>query len=52
MDLQLVSPEEIASREVELGCDGWTSFRASSCSAVNSGATDIVVVTLPKHGRS
>ena len=26
-----VSPEEIMSREVELGCESWTSF-ASSCS--------------------
>ena len=30
LDLQ-VSPEEITSREVELGCKSWTSF-ASSCS--------------------
>ena len=30
-DLQ-VSPEEIMSREVELGCESWTSF-ASSCHA-------------------
>ena len=27
-----VSPEEIRSREVELGCESWTSF-ASSCSS-------------------
>ena len=27
-----VSPEEIMSREVELGCENWTSF-ASSCSS-------------------
>ena len=40
-----VSPEEIMSREVELGCESWTSF-ASSCS-LNSNATDIVLVTLP-----
>ena len=26
-----VSPEEIMSREVELGCESWTSF-ASGCS--------------------
>ena len=26
-----VSPEEIKSREVELGCESWTSFFASSC---------------------
>ena len=31
LDLQ-VSPEEIMSREVELGCESWTSF-ASSCSS-------------------
>ena len=31
LDLQ-VSPEEIMSREVELGCGSWTSF-ASSCSS-------------------
>ena len=49
LDLQ-VSPEEIMSREVELGCESWTSF-ASSCFElfVNSNATDIVFVTLPKH---
>ena len=38
-----VSPEEIMSRDVELGCESWTSF-ASGCS---STATDIVLVTLP-----
>jgi len=43
LDLQ-VSPEEIMSREVELGCESLTSF------ASNSNATDIVLVTLPKHG--
>ena len=31
LDLQ-VSPEEIMSREMELGCERWTSF-ASSCSS-------------------
>ena len=31
LDLQ-VSPEEIKSREVERGCESWTSF-ASSCSS-------------------
>ena len=31
LDLQ-VSPEEIMSREVELGCESWTSF-ASGCSS-------------------
>ena len=34
LDLQ-VSPEEIVSREVELGCESWTSF-ASSCSSCSS----------------
>ena len=34
LDLQ-VSPEEIMSREVELGCESWTSF-ASSCSSCSS----------------
>ena len=29
MDLQ-VSPEKITTREVELGCESWTSF-VSSC---------------------
>ena len=27
-----VSPEEVMSREVELGCESWTSF-ASGCSS-------------------
>ena len=40
-----VSPKEIMSREVELGCESWTSF-ASSCSSVQRSATDIVFVTL------
>ena len=40
-----VSPEEIMSREVALGCESWTFFR-SSC-FLNSGATDVVLVTLP-----
>ena len=31
LDLQ-VSPEETMSKEVELGCESWTSF-ASSCSS-------------------
>ena len=39
-----VSPEEIMSREVELGCESWTSF-ASGCLFLNSSATDIVFVT-------
>ena len=46
LDLQ-VSPEEIMSREVELGCD-FFRFELSKL-FVNSGATDIVFVTLPKH---
>ena len=36
LDLQ-VSPEEIMSREVELGCKSWTSL-ASSCSSCSSTA--------------
>ena len=43
-----VSPEEIRSREVELGCESWTSFELSKL-FVNSSATDIVFVTLSKH---
>ena len=39
-----VSPEEIMSREVELGCESWTSFDSGWSS------TDIVLVILPKHG--
>ena len=39
-----VSPEEIMSRELELGCDSWTSF-ASGCSS--TAVRDIVFVTLP-----
>ena len=31
LDLQ-ISPEEIMSREVELGCESWTSFASSCCS--------------------
>ena len=34
LDLQ-VSPEEIRNREVELGCESWTSF-ASCCSSCSS----------------
>ena len=41
-----VSPEEIMSREVELGCESWTSF--ASGLFLDSGATDIVLVTLPQ----
>ena len=36
LDLQ-VSPEEIMSREVELGCESWTSF-ALSCPSCSSTA--------------
>ena len=36
LDLQL-SPEEIMSRELELGCESWTSF-ASSCPSCSSTA--------------
>ena len=32
LDLQ-VSPEEIMSREMELGCESWTSFASRSCSS-------------------
>ena len=43
-----VSPEGIMSREVELGCESWTSFLLQvHCYSMNSGATDIVLVTLP-----
>ena len=49
LDLQ-VSPEEIMSREVELGCESWDFFRFElSKLFVNSSATDIVLVTLSKH---
>ena len=37
LDLQ-VSPEEIMSMEVELGCESWTSF-ASSCSSTEMQRT-------------
>ena len=47
LDLQ-VSPEENMSREGELGCESWTSFVSELF--LNSGATDTVFVTLPKHG--
>ena len=36
LDLQ-VSPQEIMSRELELGCESWTSF-GSSCSSCSSTA--------------
>ena len=45
MDPQ-VSPEEIMSREVEMGCESWTSF-ASGCSST-AVQTDIVLVILPR----
>ena len=41
-----VSPEEIMSREVELGCESWTSF-TSGCSSTAVQPTGIVLVTLP-----
>ena len=47
LDLQ-VSPEEIVSREVELGCGKLDFFRFELF--LNSSATDIALVTLPKHG--
>ena len=47
LDLQ-VSPEEIMIREVELGCEFLDFFRFELF--LNSSATDIVLVTLPKHG--
>ena len=40
-----VSPVEIKNREVELGCESWTFFCFKLL--LNSGATDIVFVTLP-----
>ena len=42
----VVSPEEIMSREVELDPQVSPGFRLF----LNSGAMDIVFVTLPKHG--
>ena len=42
-----VSAEEIVSREVELGCKSWTFVFALKLMLLNSGATDIVLVTLP-----
>ena len=33
-----VNPEEIMSREVELGCEGWVSF-ASGCSSTEMQRT-------------
>ena len=42
-----VSPEEIMSREVELGCESWTSF-ASVCSSTAVQRT--LSLRLPKHG--
>ena len=43
-----VSPEEIMSREVELGCESWTSF-ASGCSSTAVQRT-LSLVTLPVLG--
>ena len=39
-----VSPDEIISRDMELGCESWTSF-VSGCSS--TAVHDIVLVTLP-----
>ena len=47
LDLQ-VSPEEIMSREVEHGLGKLDFFPFELF--LNSSATDIVLVTLPKHG--
>ena len=41
-----VSPEEIMSREEELGRESWTFFCFKLL--LNSGAADIVLVTLPR----
>ena len=41
----VVSPEQIMIREVELGCKSWTFFCFKLL--LNSGATDIVLETLP-----
>ena len=49
LDLQ-VSPEEIMSREAELGCENLDFFCFElSKLFVNSSATDIVFVTLSNH---
>ena len=49
LDLQVSPAEEImSSREVELGCGKLDFFRFELF--LNSSATDIVLVTLPKHG--
>ena len=48
LDLQ-ASPEEILSREVELGCETDLDFFRFEL-FLNSSATEIVLVTLPKHG--
>ena len=42
LDLQ-VRPEKVMSREVELGCESWTSF-ASSCSSCSSTAVETAIV--------
>ena len=42
-----VSPEEIKSREVEQGCESWTFCCCCFKLLFNSGAADIVLVTLP-----
>ena len=43
----IFSPEETMSREVELGCESWTSF-ASGCSSTAVQRT--LSLWLPKHG--
>ena len=44
-----VSPQEIMSRKMELGCESWTSFLLPVVTQqrllLNSGAMDIVLVT-------
>ena len=46
LDLQ-VSPEEIMSSEVELGCESWTSF-ASSCSSTAVQRTTAVETAIAR----
>ena len=41
-----VSPEENMNKEVELGCESWTSF-ASGCSSTAVQRTLSLIVTLP-----
>ena len=46
-----VSPEEIMSREVELGCESWTSF-ASGCSSTAVQQRTLSFVLAAVHGLS